>query len=87
MSGRGAGVGVVVIAVGEIGAMVEQETEAAFAPLVVVSLQIVAAKLVDHDDDYEFGPGVVSRAEGCAGGSKTKQQSGQKTEREDCIAV
>src|SRR5690242_15191900 len=81
MSGRGAGVGVFVIAVGEIGSMIDQETEAAFTPLVVVSLQIVAAKLVDHDDHYEFGPCVVSRGEGCDGENKTNQQSGQRTAR------
>ena len=67
MAGRGAGVGVVVVAVGEISAMIEQKAEAAFTELIAVALQIVAPKLVDHDDDNQLGPGVVGGAGACAG--------------------
>ena len=71
VSGSGADVGVVVVAVGKVGAVVEEQAESAFAKLVAVALQIVAAKLVDDDNDYELGPCVVSRAEACASEAKT----------------
>ena len=67
MPGRGAGVGVVVIAIGEVGAVVEQQAEPAFAPLIAITLQIVAAKLVDHDDDHQLGTRVVGGTEARAG--------------------
>ncbi len=75
MAGRGAGVGVVVIAVGEVCAMVEQKSEAAFTPLIAIALQVVAAKLVDHDDDDQLRPGVVGGTEACAREGKTEQKS------------
>ncbi len=63
----GAGIGIVVIAIAEVGAMVEEETETAFAPLVVIALQIVAAKLVDHHDDNQLGTGIVGGTESSTG--------------------
>jgi len=44
MSGRSAGVGVIIVAVGEVSAVFEQQAKAAFAPLVAITLQVVAAK-------------------------------------------
>jgi hypothetical protein len=43
--------------------MVEEQAESAFAELVAITLQIVAAKLVDDNHDYELGMGVVSGGE------------------------
>jgi hypothetical protein len=65
MTGPGDGVGVVVVAVGEVGAMVEEELDPAFAELVAITLEVISAELVDHDDDYQLGTGVV-------GGGKTE---------------
>ena len=89
MSGRGAGVGVVVVAVGKVGAMVEQQAEPAFAPLVAIALQIVAAKLVDHDDDNKLGTCVISGTEARAGEAETEQKwPGSKSgERIHCGVV
>ena len=55
--------------------MVEQQAEAAFAPLIAIALQIVAAKLVDHDDDDQLGTGVVGGTEARAGEAKAQQKS------------
>jgi hypothetical protein len=68
--GRGAGVGVVVVAVGEVSAMFEQKSKAAFAPLVAIAFQIVAAKLVDNDDDNQLRPSVV-------GGTEARSREGK----------
>ena len=57
--GSGPGVGVVVVAVGKVRTMVEQQPEAAFAELIAVTLEIVATKLVNHNDDNELGVRVV----------------------------
>ena len=76
MAGGGAGVRVVVVAVGEVRAVVEQQAEAALAELVAVALEIISAKLIDHDDDYQFGMTVISGSE-CGTG-----QTGAKQHRE-----
>ena len=55
VSGSRARVGVVVIAVGEVCAVIEQETKSAVAKLIAIALQIVAAKLVNHDHDDSLG--------------------------------
>src|SRR4029077_2075718 len=65
MSGRGAGVGVVVIAVSKVRAMFEQKSKASLTPLVAIAFQIVGAKLVDHNDDHQLRPGVVSGTIAC----------------------
>ena len=61
VSGSGAGVGVVVVAVGEVRAVIEEKAEAGVAELVAVTLQVVAAELVDDDDDYQLGMCIVGR--------------------------
>ena len=66
VSRSGAGVGVVIVAFGEVGAMVEEKAESAFAELMTVSLQIVAPKLVNDNHHDQLGMGVVGRGE--AGG-------------------
>src|SRR5580658_1308016 len=63
VSGGGAGVGIVVVTVGEIRAMVEEEAESAFAELIVVAFEIVAAKLVDDNHHDQLGMGVVGGGE------------------------
>ena len=63
VSGSGAGVGVIVVAVGEISAAIEKHAETSVAELVAIAFQVVAAELVDHDDDNELGAGVVSGRE------------------------
>src|SRR5208337_438175 len=65
VSGSGAGVGVVVVAIGEISAAIEKHAETSVAELVAIAFQVVAAELVDHDDDHELGAGVVGGRE-CA---------------------
>ena len=71
MPRRGAGVGIVVVAVSEISAPLQQKTEPAFAPLIAVTLQVIAPKLVDHYDDHQLGPPVVGGAEARAREGKT----------------
>ena len=79
MSRSGAGVGVVVVAVGEVCAVVEEKTESAFAELVAVAFQIVAAKLVDDNYHDQFGMGVVSRGE--ARRDRTSNENGDEAQR------
>ena len=63
VSRSGARVGIVVVAVGEISAVVEEEAEAALAELRAVALEIVTAKLVDDDYDNQLGMAVVGGGE------------------------
>ena len=60
VAGRGLGVGVVVVAVGEVRAMLEEEIEAAIFEVGAVAVEVVAAELIDDEDDGEFGVVVVS---------------------------
>ncbi len=66
MARGGPGVGIVVIAIGEVSASIEQKTEAAFAPLIAVALKVVTAKLIYDDNDYKLGTRVVSGTGTCA---------------------
>ena len=66
VSGRGAGVGVVVVAFGEISASIEKYPETPVAELVAIAFQVIAAELINHDDDDELGTGIVNRC-GCGG--------------------
>src|SRR5207249_8438402 len=72
VSGRGAGVGVVVVAFGEISASIEKYPETPVAELVAIAFQVIAAELINHDDDDELGTGIVNRC-GC-GGDRAKQE-------------
>jgi hypothetical protein len=67
VAGGGLGVGVVVVAVGEIRAVLEEEIEAAIFEIGAVAVEVVAAELIDDEDDGEFGVVVVS-AGGRGGG-------------------
>ena len=60
MSRGGTGIGVIIVAVSEVGAVVEQQAESAFTKLVAIPLKIVAAKLIDHDHDHQLGMAVIS---------------------------
>jgi hypothetical protein len=55
VAGRGLGVGVVVVAIGEPGAFLHEEIEAAALELGAVAVQVVAAELVDDHDDDQLG--------------------------------
>ena len=97
MSRRRAGVGVVKIAIGEVRAVVEEEAEAAITELIAIALQIVAAKLIDHDHDNQLGMAIVrgsgsSRNRGCRDDSdKNTAMRGEDTLRwigeRVCIAM
>jgi len=55
VSRGGFGVGVVVVAIGEPCALVHEEIEAAVFELSALPVEVVTAKLIDDDDDDEFG--------------------------------
>src|SRR5512142_75558 len=61
MPWAGTSVRVVVRAVREVCAVIEEETESAFAELVAVALEVVATELVNDDDQNQFRTSVVSR--------------------------
>ncbi len=61
VAGSSAGVGVVVVAVSEVSAVVEEQAESAIAKLVAVTLEVVGPELVDDDYDYQLGVGIVGR--------------------------
>ena len=65
MPRRGARIGVLVIAGGEVGSAIGEEAKAVGPELLVITLEIVAAKLVDDEDDDKFGIGLISRPEAC----------------------
>ena len=65
MPGSSARVRIIVIAVGEVGAVVEELAESALAELVAIALQIVSAKLVDDNYHNQLGMGIVGRGETC----------------------
>src|ERR1700674_969033 len=73
VSGSGAGVGIVVVAIGEISAAIEKHAEASVTELVAIAFEIVAAELVNHDDHNEFGAGIVSGCE-CSWDRNKQQQ-------------
>jgi len=59
VAGSSARVGVVVVAIREVGAVVKQETKASVAKLVAIALKIIAAELIDHNDDNELWMAIV----------------------------
>src|ERR1700733_11133883 len=80
MAGSGAGVGIVVVALGEVGAVLEKQAESALAEFVVVALQIVTAKLIDDDHHDQLGMGVVGRC-GTYWRAHAKQNGDQRGQR------
>ena len=54
---------VIVVAVGEVSAVIEKQPKSALAELLAISFQIIAAKLIDHDHHNQFGMCVVSGRE------------------------
>jgi len=75
------GVGVVVVAVGEVGAALEEEVESVSClEVVAVAFEVVSAELVEHENYNELGLGMVGV---CARGyhpghcsEKTQKDSG-----------
>src|SRR5579871_125353 len=63
MTGSRARIGVVVIAVGKVGAVIDQEAKASVAELVVIALEIISAKLIDDDDYDKLGVPRIGRGE------------------------
>ena len=63
VSGRRGGVGVIETAVGEVGAVVGQQPEPAFAQMIGIPRQVVTAELVNHHDHNQLGACVVSGGE------------------------
>ena len=59
VAGSGLGVGVVVVAIFEVSALVEEEAEAAAFEIGTVAVEVVGAKLVDHQDDDQPGMCIV----------------------------
>jgi len=76
VTSRSVSVGVVIVAIGEISSAVKQEPKSAFPTLITIALQIIAAKLVNDDDDDELRMCVVSGAK--ASPRDTQQQSDQE---------
>ena len=71
VTSRGVSVSVIVVAIGEICATVEQESKSTFAELISKAFQVVAAKLVNDDDDDQLGTRVV-------GGAKAYRRDAQQ---------
>src|SRR5271157_5917933 len=78
VSGSGAGIGVIVVAVGEISAAIEKQAETAVAELIAIAFQVVAAELVNHDDHNELRMCVVSGREP----SRDQAEPDQRHEKE-----
>ena len=53
VAGSGLGVGVIVVAVFEVGAFVEEKAETAALEVGAVTIKVVSAKLVDHQNDHQ----------------------------------
>jgi hypothetical protein len=60
--------------------MIEQQPEATFAKFIAIAFQVVAAELINHNDDNEFGAAVV-------GGSHAQTRPDCDDEQADnCVA-
>src|SRR6185312_8117077 len=72
-------IGVVVIAVGKPGSVVEEEIEAALVFEVgAIAFEIVGAELVDYEDDDELGMAVIGG--GARGGNTEKRERANEDE-------
>src|SRR5438270_8158767 len=76
--GPGTSVCVIVIAIREVCAVIEKETESAFAELVAIAFKVVTAELVNHDDDDQFRTSVVSRGGTGQGNTEHDRQQSQQ---------
>jgi len=83
VAGSGFGVGVVVIAGGEVGSALEEEIEAIGSlEGVAIAIEVVAPELVDDEENDEFGLGVISLGVGgrrSSGQHKEQRQEGNGT--------
>ena len=64
MPGRGDQVRVVVIAIGKIRTMVQEQVESVSLEVGAISLQIILAKLIDDENHNQFGMRVICAGEG-----------------------
>ena len=80
MTSCGVSVGVIVVAIGEISSAVKQEPKSAFPKLISIALQIIAAKLINDDDDDELRMRVVSRAKASPRDTQQSDQEGAQQE-------
>src|ERR1700677_3419401 len=65
--GSGLGVGVIVVTVFEVGALVEEKAEAPALEVSAVAVEVVTAKLVNHQDDHQPRMRVVGTGPGRRG--------------------
>src|SRR5437870_9967397 len=82
VAGRGAGVGVVVVTIGEIRSVIKKEAESALAELVAIAFQIVATELIDYDNDDQLGAAIVGRRKAQAD-EREKEKSKGHTAKEE----
>ena len=81
MAGRGARIGIVVITVREVRAAIQKHAETAVTKLIVIALQVVPAKLVNHDHDHQLGMTVIGGSKACdaaADGDRSNDQCEQE---------
>ena len=78
MPGGRSRVGVVVVAVREIGTTIEQQAKPTLHELIAIPLQVVTTKLVNHDDDNQLGMTVVGGSIRQASERGTKQGVSQQ---------
>ena len=77
-----AGVGIVVVAVGEVCAVIEEQAEPSVGKLVAIAFEIIGSELVDDDYDDQFGTGVV----GGGGGRNCGQRQGGYEGKREALA-
>src|ERR1700675_1161394 len=70
----GSGIGIVIIAIGEISPALEKHAKSTLAKLIAITLQVVPAKLVNYDYNHQPGMGIVSGRE-CARHQTEESQS------------
>src|SRR5579862_4800233 len=63
VAGSGAGIGIVVIAVRKVGTVIEEKPEATLVELIAIAFEVIAAELINHDDDDQLGMSIVGRGE------------------------
>jgi hypothetical protein len=84
VTGSGASVRIVVIAVRKISAVIEEKTKSGVAELIAIAFEIVSAELIDHDHDYQLGMAVVGRRSSADGQERNRQQ-GQRKKEENAL--
>ena len=82
---RGLGIGVVVVAIFKVGAVIEEKAKALALEVCAIAVQIVGAKLIDHQKDDQLRMGIVGAGVGAR--RQRENQQGDKQPAQGALDV